>query len=53
VKLRNVQFDLRRDISTLENNLRLFNIVMVPALLTLLAIVLGIVRNRRRAGARA
>jgi ABC-type uncharacterized transport system involved in gliding motility auxiliary subunit len=53
VKLRNVQFDLRRDISTLENNLRLFNIVLVPALLTLLAIVLGIVRSRRRARARA
>jgi ABC-type uncharacterized transport system involved in gliding motility auxiliary subunit len=52
-KLRNVQFELRQDISTLQDELRLFNIVLVPALLTLVAIVLGIVRSRRRARARA
>jgi ABC-type uncharacterized transport system involved in gliding motility auxiliary subunit len=52
-KLRNVQFELRQDISNLQNELRLFNIVLVPAVLTLVAIVLGIVRSRRRARARA
>jgi ABC-type uncharacterized transport system involved in gliding motility auxiliary subunit len=52
-KLRSVQFDLRRDIATLEDELRLFNIVLVPAVLTILAIGLGIARRRRRARARA
>ncbi len=52
-KLRNVQLELRRDISRLQNDLRLFDIVLVPALLTLLAVVLGLVRRRRRARARA
>jgi ABC-type uncharacterized transport system involved in gliding motility auxiliary subunit len=51
-KLRTVQFDLRRDISALETRLRLFNIVLVPALLTLLAIGIGLFRRRRRARAR-
>ena len=52
-KLRQVQLDLRQDISSLQTELRLADIVAVPALLTLLAIVLGIVRGRRRARARA
>jgi len=52
-KLRAVQLDLRRDISSLETWLRLFNIVLVPAVLAVVAIILGIVRNRRRARARA
>ncbi len=52
-KLRSVQLDLRRDIATLQNNLRLFNIVLVPALLTLLAGIWGFTRNRKRARARA
>lgn len=52
-KLRLVQFDLRRDISRLETELRLFNIVLVPALLTVLAIAIGIVRRQKRARARA
>jgi ABC-type uncharacterized transport system involved in gliding motility auxiliary subunit len=52
-KLRLVQFELRRDISRLETELRLFTIVLVPALLTVLAIVLGVVRRRTRARARA
>ena len=51
-QLRAVQFELNRNISHLENWLRVFNIVLVPALLTILAIVLGLVR-RRRARARA
>ena len=52
-KLRAVQFDLRRDIDRLETELRLFDIVLVPAVLALLAIVLGLARRRRRARARA
>jgi ABC-type uncharacterized transport system involved in gliding motility auxiliary subunit len=47
-KLRAVQFDLNRGIARLETELRLFDIVLVPALLTLLAVGLGIVRRRRR-----
>jgi ABC-type uncharacterized transport system involved in gliding motility auxiliary subunit len=52
-RLRAVQFDLRRDIDRLEMRLRLFDIVLVPAVLALLAIVLGLARRRRRARARA
>lgn len=52
-RLRTVQFDLRREIGSLETNLRLFNIVLVPAILTVVAIALGIVRRQRRARARA
>jgi ABC-type uncharacterized transport system involved in gliding motility auxiliary subunit len=52
-QLRAVQFDLNRDISTLETELRIFNIVLVPALLAIAAIVLGVMRSRRRARARA
>jgi ABC-type uncharacterized transport system involved in gliding motility auxiliary subunit len=51
-KLRTVQLELRRDISRLENTLRLADIVLVPAVLTILAVVLGIARSRRRARAR-
>lgn len=53
VKLRNVQLELRRDIIGLEQRLRIFNIVAVPAALALLAIVLGLIRRRQRAAARA
>jgi ABC-type uncharacterized transport system involved in gliding motility auxiliary subunit len=52
-KLRLVQLELRRDISGLETTLRLADIVLVPAILTVLAVVLGIARSRRRARARA
>jgi ABC-type uncharacterized transport system involved in gliding motility auxiliary subunit len=52
-QLRAVQLDLKRDIDTLEFELRLVDIVMVPALLTVLAIIIGLLRNRRRAKARA
>jgi ABC-type uncharacterized transport system involved in gliding motility auxiliary subunit len=51
-QLRAVQYDLNRDISRLETELRVFNIVLVPALLAIIAIVLGVMR-RRRARARA
>jgi ABC-type uncharacterized transport system involved in gliding motility auxiliary subunit len=52
-RLRAVQLDLRHDIAGLETTLRLFTIVLVPAMLTLLAIALGLVRRRHRARARA
>lgn len=52
-KLRAVQLELNRDISHLENELRVFNIVLVPLLLAIAAIVLGLMRSRRRARARA
>ena len=51
-KLRAVQYDLNRDIDRLENELRAFDIVAVPAVLTMLAIGLGVVRRRQRARAR-
>jgi ABC-type uncharacterized transport system involved in gliding motility auxiliary subunit len=52
-KLRRVQLDLRRDIARLETELRLFDIALVPAVLTVLAIGLGLARRSRRARARA
>jgi ABC-type uncharacterized transport system involved in gliding motility auxiliary subunit len=52
-ELRGVQLELRRDIEGLETWLRVVNIALVPALLTLLAIGLAVVRLRRRAAARA
>jgi hypothetical protein len=48
-----VQYDLNRGISRLETELRVFNIVLVPALLAIAAIVMGVARSRRRARARA
>jgi ABC-type uncharacterized transport system involved in gliding motility auxiliary subunit len=52
-QLRAVQYDLNRDISRLETGLRVFNIVLVPAVLAIVAIVWGVMRSRRRARARA
>ena len=52
-QLRNVQLELRRDIESLETRLRILNIAAVPALLTLFAIVLAVLRIRRRGAARA
>ncbi len=51
-KLRAVQLDLNRDISHLETEMRVLTIVLVPALLTVLAITIGVVQRRRRATAR-
>jgi ABC-type uncharacterized transport system involved in gliding motility auxiliary subunit len=48
-KLRAVQLELNRDISALAGEMRVFTIVLVPALLTILAIAMGIVQRRRRA----
>ncbi len=52
-KLRAVQLELNRDISALETALRIFNIVAVPAVLTILAIALALVQRSRRARARS
>ena len=52
-KLRAVQLELNRDISTLEDEMRVFTIVLVPALLAVLAIGMGVVQRRRRARARS
>jgi ABC-type uncharacterized transport system involved in gliding motility auxiliary subunit len=52
-KLRAVQLELNRDISTLADEMRVFTIVLVPALLTVLAIGMGIVQRRRRARGRS
>jgi ABC-type uncharacterized transport system involved in gliding motility auxiliary subunit len=52
-KLRAVQLELNRDISGLENELRVLDIVAVPAVLAIIAITLGLLRSRRRARARA
>ena len=41
-KLRGVQLELRRDIATLETRLRLFDIVLVPAVLAVFAVALGL-----------
>ncbi|HEX3574170.1 MAG TPA: hypothetical protein VHU42_06180, partial [Rhodopila sp.] len=51
-KLRAVQLALNRDISTLADEMRVFTIVLVPALLTILAISMGVVQRRRRARVR-
>ncbi|WP_114377783.1 GldG family protein [Elioraea thermophila] len=48
-ELRDVQRDLRRDIENLQTTLRLANIVAVPAVVSLVAIGLGVWRIRRRA----
>ena len=51
-KLRAVQLELNHDISTARDEMRVFTIVLVPALLTVLAIAMGIVQRRRRARVR-
>ena len=51
-QLRAVQYNLNRDISRLKMQLMLLNIVLIPAVLTVLAIMLGVVRAHRRAAAR-
>ena len=51
-ELRAVQRELRQGIEGLETWLRILNIALVPALVTLLAIGLAVLRGRRRAAAR-
>ncbi|MBO1079529.1 GldG family protein [Roseomonas haemaphysalidis] len=52
-QLRGVQLELRQDIERLETTLRVVNIALVPALLTLFAMALAVLRLRRRSVARA
>ncbi|MBO0710802.1 MAG: Gldg family protein [Acetobacteraceae bacterium] len=51
-RLRAVQLNLNRDISALRTTLLLLCVALVPALLAILAVVLGVTRSRRRARAR-
>lgn len=51
-RLRAVQYDLNRDIGQLKAELIVFNVVLVPVLLTLAAIVMALVRRRRRTRSR-
>jgi ABC-type uncharacterized transport system involved in gliding motility auxiliary subunit len=52
-KLRDVQLDLNREISGLDAWLRIVNIVLVAAALTVLAIILALIQRTRRARARS
>ena len=52
-KLRGVNLELNRDISALQTRLKLADIVLVPALLGVAAILMGVARRRRRARARS
>jgi len=47
-QLRDVQNDLRKDIDTLDTQLKFFNIGLVPFLVALLAIITGWLRVRKR-----
>jgi len=47
-QLRDVQSDLRKDIDTLDTQLKFFNIGLVPFLVALLAIITGGLRVRKR-----
>ena len=52
-KLRGVQLELNREISALDTWLRIVNIALAPAVLTVLALVIGLAQRARRARARA
>lgn len=52
-QLRTVQYNLNRDISRLKTELEVLNVAAIPALLTLLAIGMGLTRAWRRARIRA
>ncbi len=47
-QLRQVQLDLRREIEALEARLQFYNIAMIPIGVAALAIILGLLRIRRR-----
>ncbi len=51
-ELRGVQLELRRDIDALDMTLKFVNIGLVPILVGIAAIIVGVVRIRRRAPAR-
>ena len=48
-ELRNVQLSLRKNVESLQREVRLINIWAVPVLVALLAIILAVVRRMRRA----
>lgn len=52
-QLRHVQLELNRQISALQNWLMIVNILLVPAVLAILAIVLALIQRGRRARARS
>lgn len=52
-QLRAVQYDLRRNIQSLEDRIRLIDVAAVPVILVILALALAIARARRRARARS
>ncbi len=52
-KLRAVQLELNRNISQLETEMQIFTIVLVPALMTVLALSMSVVQRRRRARTRS
>ena len=52
-QLRHVQLQLNREISALQSWLMIANIVLVPAVLAILAIVLALIQRHRRARARS
>jgi len=47
-ELRQVQHDLRRDIDRLDTRVKIFNIVLVPALVMVVALVYALRRKRRQ-----
>ena len=47
-ELRQVQHDLSRDIEILGMRLKFINIVLVPLLIVIVALVFGQIRRRRR-----
>ena len=51
-ELRNVRFDLRKDIRRLETWVEFVNIALMPVLVALFALGLGLARHRRRTTAR-
>ncbi len=51
-QLRKVQFNLRSNIQSLEDTVRLIDVAAVPILLVVLAVALALARSRRRARAR-
>jgi len=47
-QLREVQGDLRKDIDTLDTQLKFFNIGLIPLLVAMIAVISGWMRVRKR-----
>lgn len=52
-QLREVQGDLRKDIDTLDTQLKFFNIGLVPLIVVLIAVISGWMRIRKRTQGRS